>query len=197
LLSDCGVEIVASVGDLASLLAAVDHHIPDVVVADLRMPPTWTDEGFRAASTISQSHPGIGVIVVSHYSEPDYAEALLTGSSTRVGYLLKDNIDDISRLVGALRRVCDGECVIDPEIVQALLTRRRRDDPVGQLSGREDDILREMASGRSNQGIAQALSLSEKTVEKHIGRVFEKLGLPPAPSDHRRVLAVLHYLGQD
>lgn len=196
LLSDSGVDIVASVGDLDTLLAAVDDHVPDVVMTDLRMPPTWTDEGFLAAAAVHERHPGVGVIVEPHYSEPDHAEELLSRNSVRVGYLLKDNIDDISRLVAAMHRVADGECVIDPEIVQALLSRRRRHDPIEQLSSREGDILREMASGRSNQGIAQAVCLSEKTVEKYIGKIFDKLDLPPAPTDDRRVLAVLRYLGQ-
>ena len=195
LLSDEGFELVGAVGDGEALLRAVEATHPDVVVCDVRMPPTFTDEGLRAALVIRQQSPATGVLVLSAYVEERYAVDLLGSSSSGVGYLLKDRVGDVADFLDAVRRVGSGGTAIDPEVVAQLLTRSRRRDPLDSLTTRETEVLRLMAEGRSNSAIAAALFLSGSAVEKHISAIFTKLGLPPADDDHRRVLAVLRYLG--
>lgn len=195
LLADEGFEVVGSVGDGEALLRAVESTQPDVVVCDVRMPPTFTDEGLRAALVIRAQSPSTGVLVLSHYVEERYAVDLLASSSSGVGYLLKDRVGDVDEFLGAVRRVGTGGTALDPEVVTQLLTRSRRRDPLDSLSQREAEVLRLMAEGRSNSAIAAALYLSGSAVEKHISAIFTKLGLPAAEDDHRRVLAVLRYLG--
>lgn len=195
LLADEGFDVVGAVGDGEALLRAVAAARPDVVVCDVRMPPTFTDEGLRAALVIRAQSPATGVLVLSAYVEERYAVDLLANSSSGVGYLLKDRVGDVEEFLAAVRRVGAGGTALDPEVVAQLLTRTRRRDPLGSLTPRELDVLRLMAEGRSNSAIAGALFLSGSAVEKHISAIFAKLGLPAAEDDHRRVLAVLHYLG--
>ena len=195
LLSDEGFELVSSAGDGEELLRAVEATHPDVVVCDVRMPPTFTDEGLRAALVIRQQSPTIGVLVLSAYVEERYAVDLIANNSSGVGYLLKDRVGDVDQFLDAVRRVGAGGTALDPEVVGQLLTRSRRRDPLESLTSRETDVLRLMAEGRSNSAIAAALYLSGSAVEKHISSIFTKLGLPAAEDDHRRVLAVLRYLG--
>jgi DNA-binding NarL/FixJ family response regulator len=161
---------------------------------DIRVPPTHTDEGLRAAQEIREKHPGIGVLVLSQYVEPAYAMELLADSAEGVGYLLKDRVSDVREFADAVRRVGDGGSALDPTIVSQLVGRRRGDDPLGRLTAREREVLGLMAEGRSNQGIANRLVVTERAVEKHVTSIFGKLRLPAAPADHRRVLAVLAYL---
>jgi DNA-binding NarL/FixJ family response regulator len=194
LLTDGGFEVVAAVSDGDQLLAAVDEHRPDVAVVDVRMPPTHTDEGIRAALVIRRQHPKIAVCVLSQYVEERYATDLLSVDTAGVGYLLKDRVAQVSDFLDALRRVAAGGTALDPEVVAQLLVRRR-DDPMERLTPREQDVLRLMAEGRSNNGITEVLRVSHSAVEKYVSNIFTKLDLPPTDTDHRRVLAVLKYLG--
>jgi DNA-binding NarL/FixJ family response regulator len=195
LLQDAGVQVVGEADDLDGLMRAVAVHTPDVVISDIRMPPTYRDEGLVAAARIRHEHPGIGVLILSQYVESDYALELLRDHPGGVGYLLKERVYDISAVLDALRRIADDECVIDPTIVQRLLGRRRApDDPLAGLSAREREVLGLVAEGRSNEGIAQALFITPRTVEAHISEVFLKLGLDTEPGTNRRVRAVLTYL---
>ncbi|GAB1689788.1 response regulator [Krasilnikovia sp. M28-CT-15] len=193
LLTDGGFEVVAAVPDAQELLAAVDTHRPDVAVVDVRMPPTHTDEGIRAALVIRRQHPKVAVCVLSQYVEERYATDLLSVDTRGVGYLLKDRVAHVSDFLDALRRVAAGGTALDPEVVAQLMVRR--DDPMGRLTPREQDVLRLMAEGRSNTGITEALRVSHSAVEKYVSNIFTKLDLPPMDTDHRRVLAVLRYLG--
>ena len=194
LLADAGEEVIAGVGDADGLLDAVARQRPDVCIVDVRMPPTHTDEGIRAAVAIRRDHPDVAVLVLSQYVEQEYASELLADSSGGVGYLLKDRVADVTDFVDAVRRVGDGGTALDPEVVAQLLVRTRRGDPLDTLTDREREVLSAMAEGRSNGAIAEQLVVSAGAVEKHIGNIFTKLDLPPDSSDHRRVLAVLRYL---
>ena len=198
ILADSGHEVVAAVGTADDLLAAVDEHHPDAAVVDVRMPPGYTDEGLRAAIAIRRDHPKIGVLVFSQYIETRYAADLLGaasgGGAAGVGYLLKDRVGDVEEFVEALSRVAAGGTALDPEVVTQLLGANRRNDGLGTLTARERDVLTLMAEGRSNAAIAGILVVSERSVEKHVGNIFSKLGLAPSEADHRRVLAVLRYL---
>jgi DNA-binding NarL/FixJ family response regulator len=194
LLVDAEVEIVGQAGDAEQLLRVVEAERPDVAIVDIRMPPTHTDEGLVAAGEIRARYPQTAVIVLSQHLEPRYAIRLVNDHPARVGYLLKERVARVEELIDALRRVIAGECVVDRAVVQELVQRRRRDDPLETLSPREREILELMAEGRSNQGICEAMWVSPKTVETHIHGVFVKLGLGNVPSDNRRVLAVLAYL---
>ncbi len=194
LLVDAGFEVVAAVEDGELLLRAVSDHQPDVCVVDVRMPPTFTDEGVRAALVIRSTWPDVGVLVLSQYVEERYASELLAGSTRGVGYLLKDRVADVEEFLVALKRVAAGGAALDPEVVSQLLTRSRHEGPLERLTGREREVLGFMAEGRSNAGIAAAMVISEGAVEKHVSSIFSKLDLMPTDSDHRRVLAVLHYL---
>jgi DNA-binding NarL/FixJ family response regulator len=194
LLTDGGFDVVAAVADPDRLLAAVEEHRPDVVVVDVRMPPTHTDEGIRAALVIRRQYPKIALCVLSQYVEEQYATDLLSVDTAGVGYLLKDRVAQVSDFLDALRRVAAGGTALDPEVVAQLLVRRRT-DPMERLTPREQDVLRLMAEGRSNSGITEALRVSHSAVEKYVSNIFTKLDLPPTDTDHRRVLAVLKYLG--
>jgi DNA-binding NarL/FixJ family response regulator len=194
LLADVGVEVVASVGDADALRATVDTYRPDVVVTDIRMPPTLTDEGLVVALEIRERRPDIGVLVLSQYLEAAYAERLLRGGTTGVGYLLKDRVNDASALSDAITRVARGETVVDPAVIATLVAKPRRDDPLARLTDREREVLELMAEGRSNQGIGERMYLSRKTVESHVGSIMTKLGLEESPDENRRVLAVVRYL---
>jgi DNA-binding NarL/FixJ family response regulator len=193
LLADHGFMVAAQAGDADELYAAVGREVPDVVVTDIRMPPTNTNEGLIAAQRIRAEHPGVGVLVLSHHVETRQAIKLLQDTPQRVGYLLKDRVSEISEFTEAVHRIARGGSVIDPEVVAHLL-RRRADGALTGLTSREHDILSLMAQGRSNRAIGGLLFLSPKTVETHIGAIFTKLGLLPADDDHRRVLAVITYL---
>ena len=190
------LELVAVCEDLDSLLAAVEAEKPDVVLTDIRMPPTGTDEGVRAAEMLRQSHPSTGVVVLSQYADPAYALALLDKGSEGRAYLLKERVSDVGELLRAIREVAQGGSVIDPKVVEALVAARSRakESPIARLTPREKEILAEMASGRNNAGIAAALVLTERAVEKHINSIFSKLGLSEEPAVHRRVKAVLLFL---
>jgi len=194
LLEDAGFEVVGQAGDADELLLKVRSYSPDVAIVDIRMPPTQTDEGLRAAREIREKHPKTGVLVLSQYLETAYALELLSESAEGVGYLLKDRVADIEAFVGAVRRVGDGGSALDPAVVSQLVGRQRRDDPVAELTPREREVLELMAEGRSNQAIADVLVVTERAVEKHVTSIFGKLRLPASPDDHRRVLAVLTYL---
>jgi DNA-binding NarL/FixJ family response regulator len=194
LLTDTGLDVVATAGDADTFLSEVARHSPDLVVVDVRMPPTFTDEGVRAALVVRQQYPDVAVLVLSQYVEENYASELLAGRARGVGYLLKDRVADVSEFVEALRRVANGGTALDPEVVAQLFARARRDDPLGALTPREQEVLQLMAEGRSNAGIAGALVVTEGAVEKHVSNIFTKLDLPIAENDHRRVLAVLRYL---
>ena len=191
LLTDAGLEVVAAVEEPEALLRAVDEHRPDICVVDIRMPPTHTDEGVRAALVIRAQHPGVAVLMLSQYVEERYATDLIASDTRGFGYLLKDRVADVTEFVEAVRRVGAGGTALDPEVVSQLLVRSRRKDPLGALTPRETDVMRLMAEGRSNNGIAAELVVSEGAVEKHVSSIFTKLALPPAEQDHRRVLAVL------
>jgi DNA-binding NarL/FixJ family response regulator len=199
ILADRGHEVVAAVGNATDLLAAVDEHRPDVTVVDVRMPPGFTDEGLRAAITIRRDHPTTGVLVFSQYIETRYTADLLGaasgGGAAGVGYLLKDRVADVGEFVEALTRVAAGGTALDPEVVTQLFGASRRADGLAALTPREREVLTLMAEGRSNGAIAASLVVSERAVEKHVANIFSKLGLPPSDTDHRRVLAVLRYLG--
>jgi DNA-binding NarL/FixJ family response regulator len=194
LLTENGVDVIGRVGDADALLRTVRDVHPDVALVDIRMPPTHTDEGLRAAGEIRSRHPGTAVLVLSQHLELEYALQLVEAEPERVGYLLKERVGRIEELLDAVRRVAAGECVVDRAIVDELLVRRRRSDPIDELTPREREILALIAEGRSNQGICRALWLSPKTVETHIRGAFAKLGIREAPEDNRRVLAVLAYL---
>ena len=189
-----GVEVVGQAVDPPTLYALVAATEPDVAIVDIRMPPTHRDEGLVAASTIRAAHPNVAVLVLSQYTEAEYALRLIERSPAKVGYLLKDRLADGADLVGVLRRLVAGECVVDPSIVHRLLLRARRPDPLADLTERERDVLALMAQGRSNSYIAVELGVSGKTLETHIGRVFTKLGLLEETDVHRRVVAVLTFL---
>ena len=194
ILAEAGFDVVGQAGDADELMLKVRSYSPDVAVVDIRMPPTHTDEGLQAAQEIREKHPGIGVLVLSQYIEPAYAMELLADSAEGVGYLLKDRVSDVHEFADAVRRVADGGSALDPTIVSQLVGRRRGDDPLGGLTAREREVLSLMAEGRSNQGIAERLVVTERAVEKHVTSIFSKLRLPAATADHRRVLAVLAYL---
>jgi DNA-binding NarL/FixJ family response regulator len=187
-------EVVATAGDAEAFLRLVSEHRPDVVVLDVRMPPSFTDEGLRAALVLRRQYPEIAVLVLSQYVEERYATELLSGPPSKVGYLLKDRIADVGDFIEALRRVAGGGTALDPEVVSQLLLRRHR-DPLERLTAREREVLALMAEGRSNSAIAAALFVTESAVGKHVNNIFAKLDLPPADNDHRRVLAVLRFLG--
>ena len=190
------VDLLASVGDLGSLLAAVDEFRPDVVITDIRMPPDHAVEGLNAAQKIRADYPGTGIILLSQYAEPEYVYQLMRGGAAGAGYLLKEHIADIEELTRALGQVAAGGTALDPQLVEALVTRRERqgDTPVGALSPRERQVLEQMAQGRSNAAIGRALVLTERAVQKHINSVFRKLGLSESPELDSRVAAVLRYL---
>ncbi|MFJ4005393.1 LuxR C-terminal-related transcriptional regulator [Streptomyces sp. NPDC090023] len=199
LLTDLGHEVVAGVADAEALLATIAElagrdELPDVVVADVRMPPTHTDEGVRAAVELRGSHPELGVLVLSQYVEERYATELLAGSSRGVGYLLKDRVADVREFVAAVERVASGGTALDPEVVAQLLGRSRKQDVLAALTPREREVLGLMAEGRTNSAVARQLVVSDGAVEKHVSNIFMKLGLTPSDGDHRRVLAVLTYL---
>jgi DNA-binding NarL/FixJ family response regulator len=197
LLRDAGFDVVGEARDATDLLTLVRHQNPDVVIVDIRMPPTHTLEGLQAAKTIRADHPGVGVLVLSQYIEPHYALDLIEGAEQRAGYLLKDRVGDVDELAEAVRQVAAGRLVVDPSIVAQLVTRSRRRNPLDALSPRELEVLGLMAEGRSNQAIATRLFITDKTVEAHVRAIFTKLTLPAAGDDHRRVLAVLAYLMRD
>jgi len=196
LLEDSGFEVVGRAGDAEELLRKVRAHQPDVAIVDIKMPPTHTDEGLRAARTIRAENPRTAVLVLSQYVEEDYALDLLAGSAEGVGYILKDRVADIDRFLDAIRRVADGGSALDSEVVSRLVGRRRGDDPLSQLTPREREVLELMAEGRSNQAIAERMVVTLRAVEKHVTSIFGKLRLPADEQDHRRVLAVLTYLRQ-
>jgi DNA-binding NarL/FixJ family response regulator len=193
-LRDAGIEVVASVGEAEALKRAVAAEKPDVAIVDVRMPPTQTDEGSRAAEQIRERYPDIGVLMLSQIVEPQHALRLFGDRPEGFGYLLKDRVLDIDDFVEAVKRVARGGTVMDPEVVSRLVGRPRQDDPIADLSPREREVLSLMAEGRSNAGICAKLFLSPKTVETHVNAIFNKLRLAQAPDDHRRVLAVLAYL---
>lgn len=194
LLTESGLEVVDQVGDADALLSSVRDRRPDVALVDIRMPPTHTDEGLRAARVIRSRYPETAVLVLSQHLEPAYALRLIEERPEGVGYLLKERVGRVQQLLDAVQRVAAGECVVDRAVVDELLARRRRVDPMAELTPREREIIALMAEGRSNQGICQTLWLSPKTVETHIRSAFAKLGIKEAPEDNRRVLAVLTYL---
>ncbi|KJY42249.1 LuxR family transcriptional regulator [Streptomyces sp. NRRL B-1568] len=195
LLTEEGIDVVAAVGDGEALLRAVAEHEPDVCVVDVRMPPTFIDEGLRAALVIRSRWPEVGVLVLSQYVEERYAFDLIDNNDNGVGYLLKDRVSDAAEFVDALERVDAGDTVLDPEVVKQLLARSRKRDPLAALTPREREVLTAMAEGRSNAGIAAELVVGAAAVEKYIRSIFTKFGLQPEAGDHRRVLAVLRYLG--
>jgi DNA-binding NarL/FixJ family response regulator len=194
ILADAGFDVVGQAGTADDLLLKVRSYSPDVAVVDIRMPPTHSDEGLRAAQEIREKYPGVGVLVLSQYVEPAYAMELLAESAEGVGYLLKDRISDVRDFADAVRRVAEGGSALDPAIVSQLVGRRRGGDPIDDLTPREREVLGLMAEGRSNQGIAERLVVTERAVEKHVTSIFSKLKLPAAAEDHRRVLAVLAFL---
>jgi DNA-binding NarL/FixJ family response regulator len=194
ILDDAGFDIVAKCGTADELMLKVNSFPPDVAVLDIRLPPTHNDEGLRAALEIRERHPSVGVLVLSQYIELGLALKLITDSADGVGYLLKDRITDTDEFVAAVRRVAHGGSALDPTIVSTLLSRRRNDDPLAQLTPREREVLELMATGSSNQGIADELVITLRAVEKYVSTIFTKLGLPSTKSDSRRVLAVLMFL---
>jgi DNA-binding NarL/FixJ family response regulator len=194
LLADAGEEVIAAVDNADDLLTVVERHQPDLAVVDVRMPPTHTDDGLRAALQIRGRWPAIAILVLSQYVEETYATELLADDTSGLGYLLKDRIADVAEFLDGVRRVGGGGTVLDPEVVAQLLARSRRRDPLGRLSPRERQVLGLMAEGRSNAAIARELVVSDGAVEKHVSNIFTKLDLPPTEHDHRRVLAVLRWL---
>jgi DNA-binding NarL/FixJ family response regulator len=194
ILSTRGFDVVAFASDADDALRQVEVHQPDAVIIDIRMPPTGTDEGLRAAATLGELHPGVGVLVLSDYLEPQYATRLLETGTPGRGYLLKDTLTNLDTFADAIRRVAHGETVVDPAIIRRVLGVLRAHDPIDDLSDRERRTLALMAEGRSNLAIGEELNISERTIESHVGSVFAKLGLANTPDDHRRVLAVLAYL---
>jgi DNA-binding NarL/FixJ family response regulator len=196
LLEEAGFEIAGQAGNADELMLKVRSYKPDVAIVDIRMPPTHTDEGLRAAQEIRERHPETGVLVLSQYVESGYALELLQGTAEGVGYLLKDRVSDVKEFAAAVKRVADGGSALDPEVVSRLVGRRRGEDPISQLTPREREVLELMAEGRSNQAIAERLVVTLRAVEKHVTSIFGKLRLPADEADHRRVLAVLTYLRQ-
>jgi DNA-binding NarL/FixJ family response regulator len=196
LLEEAGFEVVGQAGDADQLLLKVRSYSPDVAIVDIRMPPTHTDEGLRAAREIREKHPGTGVLVLSQYVEAEYALDLLAESAEGVGYLLKDRVADVGEFAAAVRRVGEGGSALDPAVVAQLVGRRRKDDPLDRLTPREREVLELMAEGRSNQAICERMFVTERAVEKHVTSIFSKLALTADAGDHRRVLAVLAYLRQ-
>lgn len=197
LLGSAGFEVAAACPDAESFLVAVEEHRPDLVVVDVRMPPTFTSEGIVAALKVRDEHPETAVMVLSQYVEEQYATELVASRSKGVGYLLKDRVADTGDFVAALRDVAGGGTVLDPEVVTQLLTRARHADPLAVLTAREREVLDLMAQGRTNSAIGKELFISDGAVEKHVTSIFTKLDLPPADGDHRRVLAVLRWLDQE
>ena len=195
ILQEADFEVVGQSGDPDDLLLKVRSYSPDVAVVDIRMPPTHTDEGLRAAKEIRERYPGCGVLVLSQYLEAEYALELLADSAEGVGYLLKDRVADVGEFAAAVRRVGEGGSALDPSVVSQLVGRRRADAPLAELTPREREVLSLMAEGRSNSGIAERLVVTERAVEKHVTSIFQKLRLPACSEDHRRVLAVLTFLG--
>jgi DNA-binding NarL/FixJ family response regulator len=195
LLADSGFEVLEACPDAETFLRAVEKHQPDLVIVDVRMPPTFTDEGVRAALVVRKQFPAVAVVVLSQYVEENYATELVAARSRGIGYLLKDRVADVTDFVEALRRVAAGGTALDPEVVAQLFSRASRKDPLSRLTPRESEVLSLMAEGRSNTAIAAALVVGEGAVEKHVSSIFTKLDLPPATQDHRRVLAVLRWLG--
>ena len=194
ILADSGFDVVGQAGDAEDLIRKVSAHKPDVAIVDVRMPPTNTDDGLRAAQQIRADQPDTGVLVLSQYIEEGYALELLSENAEGVGYLLKDRVADVERFTESVRRVGEGGSALDPEVVAQLLGRRRREDPLDELSPREREVLELMAEGRSNHAIAEQMVVTERAVEKHVTSIFGKLKLPPTAEDHRRVLAVLRFL---
>jgi DNA-binding NarL/FixJ family response regulator len=197
LLTEAGIEIVGQAGDGEDLLRKTRAHKPDVVVTDIRMPPTQTDEGLRAAKVIRDELPGTGVLVLSQYVEEGYVMELLGESAEGVGYLLKDRVADVDRFVEAVQRVAAGGSALDPEVVSHMLGRRRRENPLDELTPREREVLELMAEGYSNSAIAAQMVVTERAVEKHVTNIFGKLGFASEPAHHRRVLAVLAFVRSD
>jgi DNA-binding NarL/FixJ family response regulator len=195
LLVEAGFEVVGQAADAGELLEQIESAQPDVAIVDIRMPPTHTDEGLRAAAEIRSRHPGLGILVLSQYARPSYAIELLSNGTEGIGYLLKDRVSDLEELASSVRRVGEGGSVLDPSVVAQLVERPRQGhDPLEELTDRERDVLSLMAEGRSNKAIGQRLFITEHTVEKHVKSIFGKLRLPPSADDHRRVLAVLTFL---
>ena len=194
LLEQSGIEVVGQAGDAEDLLRKVGAHTPDIAVVDMRMPPTHTDEGLRAAQRIRAEYPDTAVLVLSQYVEEAYALELLSESTERTGYLLKDRVADVRSFTDAVRRVAKGGSALDPEVVALMLGRRRREEPLATLTPRDREVLGLMAEGRSNSAMAEALVVTDRAVEKHVTSILSKLDLPPAVEDHRRVLAVLRFL---
>jgi DNA-binding NarL/FixJ family response regulator len=194
LLLDRGFEVTAAVADASALRSAIERERPDVTVVDIRMPPSFTDEGLRAAIELRRQHQGLAILMFSQYVETRYAEELLGDDAAGIGYLLKDRVADVSQFVEALERVASGGTALDPEVVTQLMGASRRRDSISVLTARERDVLSLMAEGRTNTAIAGSLCVSEGAVEKHVTNIFSKLDLPVSQSDHRRVLAVLRYL---
>jgi DNA-binding NarL/FixJ family response regulator len=195
LLADAGHEVVAAVSDAQQLLLAVNEHRPDLAIIDVRMPPTFTDEGVRAAVLIRAQNPGVAVLVLSQYVEERYAGELIADNSRGLGYLLKDRVADVEEFLAAVEEVGGGGTALDPEVIAQIVIRSRRGDRLAELTSREREVLQLMAEGRSNSAIAAQLFVSDGSVEKHISSIFIKLGLPLEDSGNRRVLAVLRYLG--
>jgi DNA-binding NarL/FixJ family response regulator len=193
-LDEAGLEVVGVAGDAEDLVRKAGAHHPDVVITDIQMPPDLTDDGLRAAQQIRSAHPEIGVLVLSQFLEDRYALDLVGDRAQGVGYLLKDRVGDLALFIEAVRRVARGGSALDPEVVQRMVGRRREGGPLDELTPREREVLRLMAEGRSNQGIADTLIVTVAAVERHVTSIFSKLGLHQAPEDHRRVLAVLQYL---
>jgi DNA-binding NarL/FixJ family response regulator len=196
LLEEAGFDVVGQAGTAEELMLKVRSYSPDVALIDIRMPPTHTDEGLRAAREIRERYPATGVLVLSQYVEADYALDLLADSAEGVGYLLKDRVSDVTDFAAAVRRVGEGGSALDPEVVAQLVGRRRKDDPIADLTPREKEVLELMAEGRSNQAISDRLFITQRAVEKHVTSIFTKLRLPADAGDHRRVLAVLAFLRQ-
>jgi DNA-binding NarL/FixJ family response regulator len=195
LMTEARYEVVAAVGDAPALMRAVSEHAPDLAIVDVRMPPSQRDEGLRAAIAIRRSHPDVAILILSQYVEERYATELLSGGSQGVGYLLKDRVADVSDFLAAARRVAAGGTAIDAEVVEQLLSRRQREDLLGELTPREREVLGLMAEGHTNAGIAERLVVTDGAIEKHVRSIFQKLGLPASDAHNRRVLAVLTYLG--
>jgi DNA-binding NarL/FixJ family response regulator len=194
LLKEAGVEVLSAVGSVAELASVLRSEDLDAVILDIRMPPTFTDEGLRAAQQIRSQHPRMGILVLSQFLESEYAMRLLTDAPEHIGYLLKDRVSDVAVVLDALHRVIEGECVLDPTIVNTLIRRPRDPGPLDELTERELGVLELMAQGRSNTAIAERLYMSPRTLETHVRRILQKLDLQESPEDHRRVLAVLRYL---